>query len=286
MSTFVHSLLVGLWLSLSISNPPLRVLEADGTPNYIPVYEIELSGMTLTQISPTRVRIMADSGGGGAGAVYAATGNQYVVMALAADLTADRRLQVTSGLLLVDGGADGDVTLRVAQYNSMNALLNFPVQQAKLYSNTSSARIDAGTPVWRLLYSATTTQYGMWQFVWPHDYGTNPRARLVYSATSAQNASRTMIWGVNFWAVTPSLGGTTGGDQVNIASESYAATNEVTVTELAGISAGWLLTTTINLTNLDSVSSGDLVMMRVHEGTGTIVGDRALYGVTLEYIKN
>lgn len=41
----------------------------------------------------------------------ASTANQYVVMALAADLTAERRLQVGKGVSLTDGGADGDVTV-------------------------------------------------------------------------------------------------------------------------------------------------------------------------------
>ncbi len=46
------------------------------------------------------------SGGGGAPA-----GAQYVVIALDGTLTAERRLQVGSGLTLTDGGANGDVTL-------------------------------------------------------------------------------------------------------------------------------------------------------------------------------
>ena len=47
--------------------------------------------------------------GGGAGAP---TGASYVVMALDGTLTAERRLQVTDGLFLTDGGANADVTIK------------------------------------------------------------------------------------------------------------------------------------------------------------------------------
>lgn len=45
--------------------PPLRVREADGSPNVIPVFEIAMSGATVTRLGATGVQIMVDSGGGG-----------------------------------------------------------------------------------------------------------------------------------------------------------------------------------------------------------------------------
>ena len=68
------------------------------------------------------------------------------------------------------GGAAGD-----------NAFQLLP-QQAKLYANDSAARIDAGTAWWRLLFSSTTQQYGVWQFMVPPDYGSNPYVRLAWAA--------------------------------------------------------------------------------------------------------
>ena len=83
--------------------PPLRVREADGTPNLIPVYEISLSGATLTRIGPAGVQILVDSGGG-AGATYAATGNQYVTISAAADLTDEYIFRSSTGLSLTSAG--------------------------------------------------------------------------------------------------------------------------------------------------------------------------------------
>lgn len=181
------------------SIPPLRIREADGSPNVIPVFDIQLSGGTLTSLGAGKVLITVDSGGGASGspnptlpvlvasggtgttthtaygllygsganpiqalapmsagslvvgsgittrphilgsgatgqmlvssaglvgglywantlggasaAVYAATGNQYLTVALAADLTADRRLQAGTGLYATDLGADNDFLL-------------------------------------------------------------------------------------------------------------------------------------------------------------------------------
>lgn len=53
-------------------------------------------------------------GGGGGGGGGAPTGASYVVLSLDATLTAERRLQVGTGLSLTDGGAGGDVTIAPA----------------------------------------------------------------------------------------------------------------------------------------------------------------------------
>lgn len=47
--------------------PPLRVLQASGSPNAIPVYTIQFSGATVQRISATGVRILIDSGAGASG---------------------------------------------------------------------------------------------------------------------------------------------------------------------------------------------------------------------------
>ncbi len=59
-----------------------------------------------------------DIGGGGIGAPSSAA---YVVMALDGDLSAERRLQVGTGLDLVDGGANGDVTINLDLTEIINA---------------------------------------------------------------------------------------------------------------------------------------------------------------------
>ena len=88
--------------------PPLRVRESDSDPNVIPTYEIILSdNLVGVRRSATSIAISANTGAGAAGAVYAATGNQYIVLAAAADLTAERVFTASTGLQITDAGAGG-----------------------------------------------------------------------------------------------------------------------------------------------------------------------------------
>lgn len=77
--------------------PPLRVREADGSPNLIPVYELIISGATLTRQGATGARLLIDSG---AGATGAPTGGEYVAYAANADLTAERVLTAGSSVTI------------------------------------------------------------------------------------------------------------------------------------------------------------------------------------------
>ena len=47
--------------------PPLRISNTDGTFNQIPVFHLELSGGTLTKLSPTKVRLAIAGGQGPSG---------------------------------------------------------------------------------------------------------------------------------------------------------------------------------------------------------------------------
>lgn len=89
------------------SIPPLRVKEFDGDPNVIPVFEMVFSGATVTKTGPAQVTIGGFSTG--AGTVYAGTGNSYVVLSAAADLTAERVLTASSGIGITDNGANSTV---------------------------------------------------------------------------------------------------------------------------------------------------------------------------------
>ena len=82
--------------------PPLRIREEDGSPDAIPVYTIIVSNGTLTQAGPGTVRL-ATGAGGGTSPVYAATGNQYVTISAAADLTDEYVIRASTGLSLTSG---------------------------------------------------------------------------------------------------------------------------------------------------------------------------------------
>ena len=87
-------------------HPPLRVRESDGSPNVIPVYEIVLSGGTLTKTGPTTVRITVDSGGSASSVVYAATGAPYFLLSGSSPpFTQARILAASTGLTFFDLGA-------------------------------------------------------------------------------------------------------------------------------------------------------------------------------------
>ena len=76
--------------------PPLRVREPDGSPNVIPVYDMIMSTNLVVQNRGGGVIALSATTGAGAGTVYAATGNSYIVTDFATDLTGEFRL-VQSG---------------------------------------------------------------------------------------------------------------------------------------------------------------------------------------------
>src|SRR3990167_3329759 len=47
------------------SIPPLRVREADGSPNIIPVFDMIFSGATVSAVGAGVIQVLVDSGGGG-----------------------------------------------------------------------------------------------------------------------------------------------------------------------------------------------------------------------------
>ena len=93
------------------SIPPLRVRESDGSPNVIPVFDMILSGATLTDLGAGVVRLTVDSGGAGSSVVYAATANTYLTYAAAADLTAERILTSGTGLAVASDATNFFVSL-------------------------------------------------------------------------------------------------------------------------------------------------------------------------------
>lgn len=114
--------------------PPLRVREPDGSPNVIPVYDMIMSSNLTVQNRGGGVIAISATTGAGAGTVYAATGNDYVVMNLAADLTAEHRL-VQSGNSITISTAAGLVTINavtnaaaqgIVQSGALGALAFYP----------------------------------------------------------------------------------------------------------------------------------------------------------------
>lgn len=152
------------------------------------------------------------------------------------------------------------------------------VQQAKLYSNDSAARIDAGTGVWRLLFSSTTQQYGIYQNMVPIDYGSSPTIRLAFTIGSTISVARSATWSIEQWAWSHNL--------ITLAyAETYGAANETTVSLAAGYTQGTVQILTIPLANIVSLNGGNLMKLRI-TSTGGFVGDAELEGLNFEYARN
>ncbi len=90
--------------------PPLRVQEADGSPNLIPVFELVVSNGTLTDLGGGRAALAT---GGATGTAGASTAETYVVIANTTSLSNERALTAGLGTVIADSGANAAVYLSV-----------------------------------------------------------------------------------------------------------------------------------------------------------------------------
>ena len=91
--------------------PPLRIREADASPNVIPVFEIVVSNGTLTNLGGGRVELATGGAGGTAGA---STAELYVVIANTNSLSTERALTAGVGITIADSGANAAVYVEAA----------------------------------------------------------------------------------------------------------------------------------------------------------------------------
>jgi len=152
-------------------------------------------------------------------------------------------------------------------------------QQAKLYPSNSAAMIDAGTAWWRLLFSSTTQQYGVWQFICPLDYGSNPHLSLSWAGGSTVAVVLSSTWVAQQWSI--------GHNQaVNpyLYTDTFAAANNVTIGLSAGYTSGVIQNLTIPLANITSLAAGNLTQIRISV-TGNFVGNNVLAGLYFGYTR-
>ena len=84
--------------TMAESIPPLRVRDADGSPNFIPVFDLVFSGATITRVGAAGAQVRVDSGAGGTGAPE---GAPYITWSSNAVLTAERILTAGSSVTIV-----------------------------------------------------------------------------------------------------------------------------------------------------------------------------------------
>lgn len=157
---------------------------------------------------------------------------------------------------------------------------NLLPQQAKLYANTSAARIDAGTPTWRLLFSPTTQQYGVWQLMVPAEYNFNPYFRIAFSSDSSLAVAKSVTWSIEQWGMQFGQSGANG-----IYADTFGGANTFSLALSAGYSSGTLMMLTIPLATTISLNASRLVSFRVSSSAGNVTGNQELTGLTFEYDK-
>lgn len=154
-------------------------------------------------------------------------------------------------------------------------------QQAKLYPNNSAATIDAGTAWWRLLFSSTTQQYGVWQFIVPPDYSGSPSVRLAWAVGSTFATALSSTWIVEQFAIDHDI-------TINPVSylylDTFGGANTVSVALSAGYSSGTIQLMTITLATVVSLGAGRLTHIRI-SGSGVAVGNRILAGANFQYAR-
>jgi len=233
---------------------------------------------TTTHISGTNLYINAvtslvlSSGG------LAGTGNTYIFSSLVAGYPNALYIRPGSSVTTHITGSNLFINaITSAGASSGMGSVQLLPQQAKLYSNNSAARIDAGTPFWRLLFSSVTQQYGVWEFFTPVDYGSNPYIRMAWSSNSSLTNATSTTFTAEQWGIADGQGRASG-----IYADTFGATNEFSVAISGGYSSGTVMINTIPLVSVVSLGASFLNKIRV-SNTGAAVGDKEISGLTFEF---
>jgi hypothetical protein len=147
---------------------------------------------------------------------------------------------------------------------------------APAMQRTKSSGTAPGAYFLQLAYDATGEEWACWQFRMPADYASAPVAVVQWKAASATSGG--VVWDVRVAAVTT-------GDATDVDAKVFGSAN--TATGTAPSVAGYLLDTSVTLTNADSVAAGDFVVVRVAraaaDASDTATGDAELVSVAITY---
>lgn len=125
--------------------PPLRITNTDGTFNQIPVFELELSGGTLTSLSPSKVRLQIAGGQGpsgpaGSSIVYAPTGGPYITFVANDTLSAEKVLTAGSSVTTHTDGSNFYVNALTSDVSGFQDSITFPL----VVASGGTGRDDTG----------------------------------------------------------------------------------------------------------------------------------------------
>jgi hypothetical protein len=147
---------------------------------------------------------------------------------------------------------------------------------APAIQRVKSSATAPGIYALQLAFDAATDEWCTWQFRMPADYASAPTAVVSWKAASATSGG--VVWDVRLAAVSS-------GDSVDVDAKGFGSANSATGT--APATAGYLLDTSVTLTNADSVAAGDFVVVRLcrvgSSGSDTATGDAECVGLALTY---
>ncbi len=143
-------------------------------------------------------------------------------------------------------------------------------------SRVKSSGTAPGIYALQLLFDAAADEWCMWQFRMPDDYASAPVA--VVQSKLASATSGAVVWDVRIAAVTT-------GDSTDVDAKVFGSAN--TATQTVPGTAGYLVDTTVTLTNADSLAAGDFVVVRLarngSSGSDTATGDAECLGLGITY---
>lgn len=147
---------------------------------------------------------------------------------------------------------------------------------APALQRVKSSATAPGIYAFQLAFDAAADEWVTWQFRIPDDYASGPTLKIQWKATSA--TSGVVVWDARVSATSP-------GDSQDVDAQDFDSAN--TANGTAPSTAGYLVETSITLTNADSLAAGDFVVIRLcrvgSSGSDTATGDAEMMVASLTY---
>lgn len=210
----------------------------------------------------------------------AGTGPFYVLYTSGnATLPNSRKLTAGTNITVSTDASNVYISASTGAGSSNPGTIQLKPQEAKLYASNSAARIDAGTPFFRLLYSSKTLQYGIYSMIVPQDYSSNPYVRLYYGADSTLASARSITWLIDQWGISANQGRASG-----YYADTFGGVNSVSIALSAGYSSGTIQQLTIPLATVVSFAAGRMINLRI-AASANQMGNAEFVQGSLEYTK-
>ena len=190
----------------------------------------------------------------------------------AASLTAGKATILATARSIDGISFDGSANIVLPQF------IHFPVQSAKVaHFGATAAKIEGGYNRWYLQFDPDTDWFADFQFIMPVPYVSTQTItiKLLWTDTVASN---NVVWNAALMAMTS-------GDAALLETDSFDTANATTTAASGTI--GRPVTTSITMTNKDSVAAGDICTLRIsrdaNNASDTNTGVAQIAGIVMEF---